>query len=106
MRNAFLAAGLLLLTSGWGVSRLHAGAGIHNMFPPSARILRDYGQDAVPLTTDDGASLGLMRHVVKVFLVDEGGAVRNVYSIGFLDHRLLLRDVETLLLTDAANPRP
>jgi cytochrome oxidase Cu insertion factor (SCO1/SenC/PrrC family) len=69
-------------------------------------VLRDYGQDAVPLVTRDGASMGLMRHVAKVFLVDDGGAVRNVYSSGFLDQRLLLRDVETLLLTDAAAPRP
>lgn len=69
-------------------------------------VLRDYGQDAVPLATSDGASLGLMRHVAKVFLVDDGGAVRNIYSSGFLDHRLLLRDVETLLLTGAATPRP
>ena len=69
-------------------------------------VLRDYGQDAVPLVTSDGASLGLMRHVAKVFLVDDGGAVRNIYSSGFLDHRLLLRDVETLLLTGAATPRP
>jgi cytochrome oxidase Cu insertion factor (SCO1/SenC/PrrC family) len=69
-------------------------------------VLRDYGQDAVPLVTSDGASLGLMRHVAKVFLVDDRGAVRNIYSSGFLDHRLLLRDVETLLLTGAATPRP
>jgi cytochrome c peroxidase len=42
-------------------------------------VLRDYGQE---------------------------GAVRNIYSSGFLDHRLLLRDVETLLLTGATTPRP
>ena len=69
-------------------------------------VLRDYGQDAVPLLTADGTSLGLMRHVAKVFLVDGEGAVRNIYSSGMLDHRLLLRDVETLLLTGAAPPRP
>jgi hypothetical protein len=38
-----------------------------------------------------------MQHVLKVFLVDDQRAVRNVYSAGLLDHRLLLRDVETLL---------
>jgi protein SCO1/2 len=47
-----------------------------------------------------------MRHVAKVFLVDDEGAVRNIYSSGLLDHRLLLRDVETLLLTGATTPRP
>jgi hypothetical protein len=31
--------------------------------------------------------------------------VRNVYSSGFLDHRLLLRDVETLLLAGGETGR-
>jgi cytochrome oxidase Cu insertion factor (SCO1/SenC/PrrC family) len=60
-------------------------------------VLADYGQDAVPLLTAQGRDSGLMRHVAKVFLVDSEGGVRNIYSSGFLDHRLLLRDVETLL---------
>jgi cytochrome oxidase Cu insertion factor (SCO1/SenC/PrrC family) len=61
-------------------------------------VLEDYGQDAVPLMTREGAETGVFRHVTKVFLVDESGAVRNVYSTGFLDPRLVLRDIETLLL--------
>jgi len=60
-------------------------------------VLRDFGQDAVPLLTAGGENAGIVRHVAKVFLVDATGAVRNVYSSGFLDHRLLVRDVETLL---------
>jgi cytochrome oxidase Cu insertion factor (SCO1/SenC/PrrC family) len=63
-------------------------------------VLVDFGQDAVPVLTEDGSNTGLMRHVAKVFLVDPEGGVRNVYSSGFLDHRLLLRDVETLLQGD------
>jgi cytochrome oxidase Cu insertion factor (SCO1/SenC/PrrC family) len=61
-------------------------------------VLRDFGQDAVPVLSAGGENSGMMRHVAKVFLVDAKGAVRNVYSSGFLDHRLLVRDVETLLL--------
>jgi len=60
-------------------------------------VLLDYGQDAVPVITRQGTDTGLMRHVAKVFLVDSDGSIRNVYSSGFLDHRLLLRDIETLL---------
>jgi cytochrome c peroxidase len=63
-----------------------------------APVLADYGQDAVPVLTEDGRETGLMRHVVKVFLVDGQGGIRNVYSTGYLDHRVLLLDVETLLL--------
>jgi cytochrome oxidase Cu insertion factor (SCO1/SenC/PrrC family) len=66
--------------------------------PDLAPVLRDFGQDAVPVLSAGGANAGIMRHVAKVFLVDAGGAVRNVYSSGFLDHRLMVRDIETLLL--------
>jgi protein SCO1/2 len=65
-----------------------------------APVLRDFGQDAVPELTSDGMDSGVVRHVVKVFLVDPRGGVRNIYSTGFLDHRLVLRDVETLLLRE------
>ena len=62
-----------------------------------APVLVDYGQDAVPLLTRDGRVSGVVRHVAKVFLVDADGGIRNVYSTGFLDDRLLLLDIETLL---------
>jgi hypothetical protein len=35
--------------------------------------------------------------VAKVFLVDGAGRIRNVYGSGFLDARILVRDLETLL---------
>jgi hypothetical protein len=41
--------------------------------------------------------------VLKVFLVDARGAVRNVYSSGFLSPELLLVDARTVL--GAAPPR-
>ena len=50
-----------------------------------ARVLVDFDQDATP------------SHVLKIFLVDDAGRVRNIYSTGFLDVRLLLADLETLL---------
>jgi cytochrome oxidase Cu insertion factor (SCO1/SenC/PrrC family) len=62
-------------------------------------VLADFGQnvDVIPDESGETAALG---HVLKVFLVDAQGRVRNVYSTGFLDHRLLVRDVETLLLEE------
>jgi cytochrome oxidase Cu insertion factor (SCO1/SenC/PrrC family) len=64
--------------------------------PDLAPVLAEFGQDVaeLPAAADGAPRLG---HVLKVFLVDAQGDVRNVYSAGFLDHRLLLRDVETLL---------
>ena len=65
-------------------------------------LLEAFGQDALPLVSESGAKLGLYRHVLKVFLVDARGAVRNVYSAGFLSPELLLVDAETVLLEQAA----
>jgi len=62
-----------------------------------APVLDAFGQDALPLVGEDAQALGLFRHVLKVFLVDASGAVRNVYSTGFLSPELLLVDARTVL---------
>jgi len=62
-----------------------------------APVLAAFGQDALPLVGEDERALGLYRHVLKVFLVDARGAVRNVYSSGFLSPELLLVDARTVL---------
>ena len=51
----------------------------------------------------EGDATGVIRHVLKVFLVDGERWVRNVYSAGFLDARILLHDTQTVL---AAPARP
>jgi cytochrome oxidase Cu insertion factor (SCO1/SenC/PrrC family) len=56
-----------------------------------APVLADFGQDVQELEA------GVLRHVLKVFLVDGEGRVRNVYSTGFLRADVILADVETLL---------
>jgi protein SCO1/2 len=40
-------------------------------------------------------------HLLRVYLVDRRGWVRNVYGLGFLDPRLVVADIRTLLLEDA-----
>jgi len=60
-------------------------------------VLRDFDQDAVRMVTETGEETSQIQHVLKVFLVDGRGDVRNIYSTGFLDERLLLNDLETVL---------
>jgi hypothetical protein len=60
-------------------------------------VLADFGQDAVRLRAANGDTTGRIRHVLKVFLVDAGGRIRNVYSTGMLDERLVLADLLTVL---------
>ncbi len=53
-------------------------------------LLDDYGQDATPLEN------GGFRHVLKIFLIDDQLRVRNVYSAGLLNPKLVLADIDTL----------
>ncbi|HXV37015.1 MAG TPA: SCO family protein [Myxococcota bacterium] len=70
-------------------------------------VLDDFGQDALRLVAaEDDRPLGVFRHVAKVFLVDSERAIRNVYSVGFLDHEILLLDIETLLMEPRRASRP
>jgi cytochrome oxidase Cu insertion factor (SCO1/SenC/PrrC family) len=63
-------------------------------------VLADFGQDAVWIPGGENAPDAL-RHVLKVFVVDAHGAIRQIYSTGYLDVRLVFADLRTLL---AARP--
>jgi cytochrome c peroxidase len=70
-----------------------------------APVLRDYGQDALALVDASGQPTGVVRHVLKVFLVDHAGAVRNIYSTGLFDTQLVLNDLRTVVgEASAASP--
>jgi cytochrome c peroxidase len=71
------------------------------MTAPSQRVLVDllesYGQDRAPVYDDRGRFTGRYSHVLKVFLVDRAGDIRNVYSAGFLVPDLVVNDIKTVL---------
>ena len=59
------------------------------------QVLGDFDQDVLLLATEDGEA-PVFAHLVKLFLVDASGRVRNIYSSSLLDWRLLLNDIRTL----------
>jgi len=59
-------------------------------------ILTAYGQ-AVDKKQNPQDPTGPLNHTLRVFLIDSAGNIRNIYSSGTLDPRLLLADVQTLL---------
>jgi len=65
-----------------------------------AKILNAYGQ-AVDRRPNPSDPQGPFYHVLRVFLIDREGRIRNIYSSGTLDPRLVLGDVKTLLLEEA-----
>jgi cytochrome oxidase Cu insertion factor (SCO1/SenC/PrrC family) len=62
-------------------------------------ILAAYGQ-AVDARKDASNPAGPLNHTLRVYLIDREGRIRNIYSSGTLDARLVLADVKTLLLED------
>ncbi len=62
-------------------------------------ILAAYGQ-TVDQRPNPADPQGPLYHILRVFLIDREGRVRNIYSSGTLDPRLVLADVKTLLLEE------
>jgi cytochrome oxidase Cu insertion factor (SCO1/SenC/PrrC family) len=60
-------------------------------------ILTAYGQ-AVDKKQNPLDLTGPLNHTLRVFLVDAKGRIRNIYSSGTLDARLVLADIRTLMM--------
>ncbi|MFN2508881.1 MAG: SCO family protein [Chthoniobacterales bacterium] len=63
-------------------------------------LLSAYGQ-AVNRKTDAADPQGPLNHTLRVYLIDRERRIRNIYSSGTLDPRLVLADVKTLLMEEA-----
>jgi cytochrome oxidase Cu insertion factor (SCO1/SenC/PrrC family) len=59
-------------------------------------LLAAYDQAVAPASDPEYGTSGL-NHILRVFLIDEDGLVRNIYSMDFLDPNLVLRDIQTVL---------
>jgi protein SCO1 len=65
-----------------------------------APLLEGFGQDVRSTQSlSGGRSQREVSHVLKVFLIDRDGFVRELYSSTFLHPRTVLNDIETLLLS-------
>jgi len=48
--------------------------------------------------TSTGRPVRQLSHVLKVFLIDRAGDVREIYTSTFLHPRAIIGDIETLLM--------
>jgi cytochrome oxidase Cu insertion factor (SCO1/SenC/PrrC family) len=62
-------------------------------------ILDAYGQ-VVDKRRNPKDPQGPLYHTLRVYLIDREGQIRNIYSSGTLDPRLVLADVQTLLMEE------
>jgi protein SCO1/2 len=65
-------------------------------------LLRGMGEEVSARPGEGGA---VLNHMLKVFLIDKEGWVREIYSTQTLDPVLVLGDIRTLLLEEAALSR-
>ncbi|MEJ2456493.1 MAG: cytochrome c peroxidase [Candidatus Thiodiazotropha sp.] len=59
-------------------------------------ILKAYNQKVLPDPPAGGASGGFS-HLLRVFLIDPQKRIRNIYSVDFLHHELIINDIKTLM---------
>jgi cytochrome oxidase Cu insertion factor (SCO1/SenC/PrrC family) len=64
-----------------------------------APILAAYDQTVAP-KQDAKAPTGPLHHIFRAFLIDRAGAIRNIYSLDFLDPELVMADVKSLLIEE------
>lgn len=63
-----------------------------------APILYDFGQDVEIELDASGAPTRARAHMLKVFLLDARGRVREIYSAAFLHPQVIVNDIKTLAL--------
>jgi protein SCO1 len=61
-------------------------------------VLDDFGQDVSVQTDSRGHATGILHHMLKVFLIDRRGMVREIYSLAFLQPEVMLSDIRTLAM--------
>ena len=61
-------------------------------------LLEGFGQDLSVVLDENGKSTGSLSHVLKVFLIDRRGSIREIYSTSFLLPQVVLNDIRTLLI--------
>lgn len=88
-------------------SRLEQSGGVRWLFltPPSVRelmpLVEGFGQDVrYSIDRSSGRPVRQLAHVLKVFLIDRAGYVREIYTSTFLHPQSILADIQTLLMED------
>lgn len=60
-------------------------------------VLDSMGQAASRELDDEGRPTGVINHMIKVYLIDEDGWVREIYTTAFLDPEVVVNDIKTLI---------
>ena len=65
-------------------------------------VLDDFGQDVAVEVDAQGRPTRVTHHMLKMFLIDRTGTVREIYSLAFIQPDVIANDVLTLLMEPKA----
>jgi cytochrome oxidase Cu insertion factor (SCO1/SenC/PrrC family) len=63
-------------------------------------LLEDFGQDVRIEYDESGRPTRTINHMLKLFLIDREGIVREIYALDYLHPAMMLNDIETLLIEE------
>jgi cytochrome oxidase Cu insertion factor (SCO1/SenC/PrrC family) len=66
--------------------------------PELLPVLDDFGQDVSVDIDERGRATRAMHHMLKMFLIDARGEVREIYTLAFLQPQVMFNDIKTLAL--------
>ena len=69
-------------------------------------ILENYQQNRQQEFDKNGQFTGFYSHLLRVFLIDPYGFIRNIYSVSFLHPDTLVNDIKTLLMEQSSTVAP
>ena len=69
--------------------------------PELLPVLDDFGQDVSVDMDEHGRATRTLHHMLKMFLIDAHGEVREIYTLAFLQPQVMFNDIKTLALEAA-----
>jgi protein SCO1/2 len=66
--------------------------------PELLPVLDDFGQDFSVDTDENGRVTRTLHHMLKMFLIDAHGEIREIYTLAFLQPQVMFNDIKTLAL--------
>jgi protein SCO1/2 len=66
--------------------------------PDLLPVLDDFGQDVSVEMDENGHATRTLHHMLKMFLIDARGEVREIYTLSFLQPQVIFNDIKTLSL--------
>jgi protein SCO1/2 len=66
--------------------------------PELLPVLDDFGQDVSVEMDENGHATRTLHHMLKMFLIDARGEVREIYTLSFVQPQVMFNDIKTLVL--------